>query len=174
VKATKKDSLETIVDLRSSPLDDPSFQAKCKKDLDDHGVLVMPGLLRTEAVSRIRADGEANKHRAYYTSSRHNIYLRPTDPSLPAAHPRNRKVISSKGCITTDQIPAQSALHTLYEDEIFRSFLCNVLGEQGLYEYADPLSSINLHYADHGEELGWHFDNSSFAITLMIQSATDG
>jgi predicted 2-oxoglutarate/Fe(II)-dependent dioxygenase YbiX len=43
-----------------------------------------------------------------------------------------------------------------------------------LYEYADSLSSINLHYASDGQELGWHFDNSSFAITLMIQTAEDG
>jgi predicted 2-oxoglutarate/Fe(II)-dependent dioxygenase YbiX len=43
-----------------------------------------------------------------------------------------------------------------------------------LHEYADPLSSINLHYASNGQELGWHFDNSSFAITLMIQPPEDG
>jgi hypothetical protein len=49
-----------------------------------------------------------------------------------------------------------------------------VLGETALYPYADPLSSINLHYARTGQELGWHFDNSSFAITLMIQPAVKG
>jgi len=43
-----------------------------------------------------------------------------------------------------------------------------------LHEYADPLSSINLHYAGEGQELGWHFDNSSFAITLMIQGPKGG
>ncbi|MCZ2720958.1 hypothetical protein O1D97_04675 [Marinomonas sp. 15G1-11] len=31
------------------------------------------------------------------------------------------------------------------------------------------LPAINLHYASAGQELGWHFDNSSFAITLLIQ-----
>ncbi|MGY8862901.1 MAG: HalD/BesD family halogenase, partial [Pseudomonadales bacterium] len=30
------------------------------------------------------------------------------------------------------------------------------------------------HYASAGQELGWHFDNSSFAITLLIQSPTYG
>ena len=42
------------------------------------------------------------------------------------------------------------------------------------YPYADSLSSINLHYASQGQELGWHFDNSSFAITLLIQSPKAG
>jgi len=40
--------------------------------------------------------------------------------------------------------------------------------------YADPLSSINVHYANRGQELGWHFDNSSFAITLLIQKPNAG
>ena len=81
---------------------------------------------------------------------------------------------SSKGCITTDQIPPSSMLHTLYDDPSFRNFLCAVLDEAALYEYADPLSSINLHYASTGQELGWHFDNSSFAITLLIEKPMGG
>lgn len=89
-------------------------------------------------------------------------------------HARNREVISSKGCITDDQIPPSSPLHTIYDSEIFRNFLCKVLGEEALYDYADSLSSINLHYADEGRELGWHFDNSSFAATLMIQEPEAG
>jgi len=36
------------------------------------------------------------------------------------------------------------------------------------------LSSINIHYASEGEELGWHFDNSSFAITLLLQAPKEG
>ena len=80
----------------------------------------------------------------------------------------------SKGCITTDQIPKSSGLHTLYHAPEFREFLCAVLGIEKLYEYADPLSSINLHYASQSQELGWHFDNSSFAITLMIQTPEQG
>jgi len=83
-------------------------------------------------------------------------------------------VTSSKGCITTDQIPTDSALHKIYHAPEFRNFLCTVLGESQLYEYADTLSSINLHYASEGQELGWHFDNSSFAITLLIEKPRSG
>ena len=36
------------------------------------------------------------------------------------------------------------------------------------------MSSINIHYARLGEELGWHFDNSSFAVTLMIHPVKNG
>ena len=56
----------------------------------------------------------------------------------------------------------------------FRRFLARVVGEAELHEYADPLSSINVHYAAAGQELGWHFDNSSFAVTLLLQAPEDG
>jgi hypothetical protein len=65
-------------------------------------------------------------------------------------------------------------LRALYDAAAFRAFLCAVLGEAELHDYADAVSSINLNYADAGQELGWHFDNSSFAITLMIQAPESG
>ena len=49
-----------------------------------------------------------------------------------------------------------------------------MVGEDALHEYADPLSSINVHYAGEGQELGWHFDNSAFAVTLLLQAPEDG
>lgn len=56
----------------------------------------------------------------------------------------------------------------IYNDDLFKHFLCDMLGEEALY------SSINLHYAPHDKELGWHFDNSSFAITLLVQKPRTG
>jgi hypothetical protein len=97
-----------------------------------------------------------------------------TDPEFSAEHPRNRDVISTKGCITDDLIASNSPLRTLYNSAEFQFFLCDVLGEEALYPYADSLSSINIHYAPHGKELGWHFDNSSFAITLLLQKPLAG
>ena len=36
------------------------------------------------------------------------------------------------------------------------------------------MSSINVHYAGAGKELNWHFDNSEFAITLLLQAPEAG
>jgi hypothetical protein len=163
-----------IVALEQYRLDDVNFRADCKRTLDETGVLVLPGFLKAAAVADIQKEGSENQHLAYYTSDSHNIYLTPPDPEFPDSHPRNRKVLSSKGCITTDQVPDDSMLHTLYAAPEFRKYLCAVLGEKELHEYADSLSSINLHYASEGQELGWHYDNSSFAITLLIQKPASG
>ena len=43
-----------------------------------------------------------------------------------------------------------------------------------MHSYSDSLSSINYNYYQNTQQLGWHFDNASFAITLMIQCAENG
>lgn len=166
--------LANILNLDANPVNDATFKANCKQALATGGVLLLQDFLTPNAIESIRNEGEDNHHLAYFTSSQHNVYLSPADTDLPSDHARNRLITSSKGCITTDQIPTESALHTLYNDDTFKAFLCNVLDEVQLHEYADPLSSINLHYAADTQELGWHFDNSSFAITLLIQKPQAG
>jgi len=166
--------LHELIDLSRYPIDDASFRASCKAQLDAHGVLLIPEFLNNSALETIASEGDANRDKAFYTVSDHNVYLMPEDTDYAQDHPRNRLVSSSKGCITTDQIPPHSPLRTLYNNDDFKAFLCSVLDEQALFEYADPLSSINLHYASEGQELGWHFDNSSFAITLLIQEPDAG
>ena len=166
--------LSDIVSLADYPIEAAHFRQLCKQQLDSVGALVMPGFLTPAAIAAVAEEGRAKQSQAYYTQDQHNIYLKEPDPALPAQHPRNRRVKSSKGCITDDQIDRDSPLRTLYDAGLFRSFLADVLGEDQLYPYADPLSSINLHYAADGQELGWHFDNSSFAITLLIQKPEQG
>ncbi|RDE25060.1 2OG-Fe(II) oxygenase [Motiliproteus coralliicola] len=166
--------LEQIIQFNEYPLSDTAFQQRCKQHLDEHGALVLPDFISAEALTKICQEGAHKKHLAYYSKDDHNVYLKDPDPDFADDHPRNQPVQSSKGCITDNQIAEDSPLRTLYDAETFRDFLATVLGEQGLYNYADPMSSINLHYADEGQELGWHFDNSSFAITLLIQSPEAG
>ncbi len=167
-------NLSFILNLEKHSNLDDDYASQCKATLDKDGVLPLRDFLTAEALESIRQEGEDHAHKAYYTASDHNVYLSPEDKSYSSDHPRNRSVASSKGCITTDQIPAGSKLHALYNNETFKAFLCSVLDEATLHKYADPLSSINLHYASEGQELGWHFDNSSFAITLLIQKPEAG
>lgn len=166
--------LAQILDLTANPIDDQEYRTQCKAQLDRDGALVLRGFMRSDAVDSVQREGVENADKAFYCEQSHNVYLCPRDEEFPEDHPRNRQVVSSKGCITDDQIPADSPLHALYDSKSLQDFFSFVLGEEALYEYADPLSSINLHYAGEGKELGWHFDNSSFAITLLIQKPEGG
>lgn len=167
-------NLEQVIQRQEYPINDISFQQKCKHTLGEQGALVLPNFLSPASIKQIIDEGEAKKGQAYFSQNNHNVFLKPSDPAFPMNHPRNRQVQSSKGCITDDQITSDSPLRTLYDSDEFRTFLANVLGEEQLYNYADPLSSINLHYASKGQELGWHFDESSFATTLLLQSPEAG
>ena len=166
--------LTTIIDYEKHPLKSVDFRVQCKQQLDANGVLVLSELLLPSAIKKLIEEANLNEHLAYYCESSHNVYLRQEDESLPESHPRNQIVSSSKGCITDDQVPRESPLKVLYGAKEFQDFLCAVLGENALYKYDDNLSSVNVHYAHEGQELGWHFDNSSFAITLLIQKPKDG
>ena len=166
--------MSALIRFDLHPLADADWRRACREQLNQHGALVLRQFLQPAALQAIIAEGDAQRHLAYHTASKHNVYLMKKDEAFSADHPRNRDVISTKGCITDDVIAADSPLRQLYNDELFKSFLCDVLGEEALYPYADPLSSINLHYAPDGQELGWHFDNSSFAITLLVQKPRAG
>jgi len=166
--------LAPLLNLSAHPITDAGYTATCQQQLAASGALVLRGFLTPAALAAIKQEGEDNQHLAFYASSQHNVYLQKPDDAFAADHPRNRQVVSSKGCITDEEIPAASALRTLYDSDAFKAFLCGVLQEQQLFPYADNLSSINLHYAHAGQELGWHFDNSSFAITLLIQKPEAG
>lgn len=167
-------ALSDIIDTHRYPLGDADFRAHCQATLQSDGALVLAGFMKPDAVEQVRQEGLTKQPQAYYTTNQHNVYLSDADPSFSDDHPRNRRVNSSKGCITDDQIDADSPLRRLYDASEFRDYLGTVLEEASLHPYADPLSSINLHYASEGQELGWHFDNSSFATTLLIEKPAQG
>ena len=152
----------------------PDFVADCQNRLSRDCVLVLPGFIQDAALDEMRQDALAKEAQAYFCTQSHSVYLTPPDKTFDDHHPANRTVTSSKGCICDDQIGRASALRQLYNSAGFKSFIAETTGEQALYPYSDPLSSINVHYANRGQELGWHFDNSSFAITLLIQKPKAG
>ena len=167
-------NLAQIINLQEYPITDIAFQEQSRQAVVENGVLSMPNFLKAEALESIRREGNEKCDHAYFKRNLHNVFLSPQDDKYPKDHAYNRQVESSKGCITDDVIEAGSPLRTLYDSQEVKDFLCHVFAERALYPYADPLSSINLHYAEKGQELGWHFDNSSFAITLMVQAALKG
>lgn len=166
--------IDDIIDLDRHPLADEAYIAQARAHLDKTGTLCLEGFLKPDALAALVKEAEAQAHLAYFTTNTHNVYLTPKDDTLGDDHIFNRQITSSKGCICTDHVPAESGLHLIYHDEGFKDFIAAVVGQAGLYPYADPLSSINVHYAHDGQELGWHFDNSSFAITLLLQAPLAG
>lgn len=162
------------LDIARHPIGNGDYVTACRDRLDREGALVLSGFASPASVARVVAQSAPRETEAFYAASTHNVYLTPSNDELPADHAFNRQVRSSKGLIADDQVPADSPLRDIYHDDDFRRFLCGVLGIDEIHPYADELSSINVHFAADGLELGWHFDNSSFAVTMLLQAPEGG
>jgi len=162
------------IDTENHRITAADYAERCKAQLDASGALVLPGFFRSDAIDAIVAESAPHEGAAFYAGSTHNVWLTPNDASLPQGHVFNRQVVSTKGLIADDQIPPGSPLRDVYNDASFQAFLCAVRGIEAIHPYADDLSSINVHFAAEGMELGWHFDNSSFAVTMLLQAPEAG
>ncbi len=162
------------IDSARHPITDPGYQKRCRAELERAGALVLEGFFEPSAIAEVVADFVGRSDEAFYASTTHNVYLTARDPNLADDHAFNRQVASSKGLLADDRIDEGSPLKAIYADESFRRFLCSVLDIDSIHPYADALSSVNVHFAAAGQELGWHFDNSSFAVTMLLRAPECG
>ena len=105
--------LNHIINEQSYDLLDIDFAVECKKDLDQRGVLTLPNFLNAKTLIELVAEAEDCASQAYYTDSTHNVYLTKIDTNYASDHVINKQLVSSKGCICTDQIPSGSKLEQL-------------------------------------------------------------
>jgi hypothetical protein len=101
-------------------------------------------------------------------------YLGLPDESFPAGHPRRAEVRSSLGAVAYDLIGSDSLLRALYEWDVLLDAVSQMLDRQPLYRYADPFGALNVAVMGDGDELGWHFDQTDFVVSIALQSAQVG
>ena len=165
---------EQTIDLVRHPIDDAGYRSTCRNELARTGVLVLARFFTVAAVERVVAEFAGRESEAFYAQSTHNVWLTEPDPTLGADHVFNRQIVSTKGLLADDQINDDSPLKSVYNDAQFRKFVAEVVGLDAVHPYADPMSSVNVHFHRDGEELGWHFDNSAFAVTAPFQLPEGG
>src|SRR5580704_16882508 len=112
--------------------------------------------------------------RAWASDQSHTVYFEPPDDSAGGDHPRALLQHSAKKAVAYDLIPAGAPIRRLYESADLTGFIAAVLGKRVLYRSADPLDALEIAIFGDGDELGWHFDNSEFSVTMMYQQAEAG
>ncbi|WP_458320011.1 HalD/BesD family halogenase [Mycolicibacterium brisbanense] len=169
-----------VVDLDRYPINDldsdrgRAFLAECREQLRRDGVCNLPGFVTTEAVAEmIRQAGELASA-AHRTDDTHTVYFEPTDETVTATHPGAAQQRSAKKTIACDQIPVDAPIRRLYDSDDLTDFIAAVLGKAELHRSADLLDAVMIALFDNGDELGWHFDRSEFAVTVMYQEAESG
>lgn len=166
---------EGVVDIDKYPVHDldgargRELVAWCRAQLALDGCCTLAGFLLPEAIAdMVRISGEVAA-KAWVTDRPHNIYFTPPAKDLPATDPRAHLERSAKHGIAYDYIPADAPMRRLYESPELTRFVAAALGKDVLYRSADPLDAFQITRFYPGEELGWHFDNSEFSVTVMYQ-----
>jgi len=173
--------LAEIVDLDRYPIDRLESEHRrrlvesCREALGREGAVKLVGFIRPEAVERLVADASEIAPRGYPNDAAHNAYFDDEkDETLPDDHPRRILVRSAQKAVAMDLLPPDFGARAIYESDVVTRFVADALEKDTLYQSADPLDGCNLTVYEEGDELGWHFDQSEFSVTLMIQRAERG
>ena len=163
-------SLTEFVDLDAARAAAPRHNAQ----LRERGVSVIPGFVSTAGIARMVDESDKLAVDAYHQDVQGTPYLELPDPGWPDGHPRVTWTRSSVHTVGYDQFPTSSLVRELFEWDAFLDYLSGVLGRSPLYRYADPIGALNLAVMTDGDELGWHYDQTDFVVSLAIQSSETG
>jgi hypothetical protein len=169
-----------LVDLDRYPVDDldsPKAHeviACHAEQLRERGVSVLPGFVPSEVVATMVEECDALADQSYHQDTQGTPYLELPSDGWPAGHPRVTWARSSVHTIGYDQFPSSSAMRQLYERDDLLVFVGRILGREPLFRYADPIGALNLAVMVEGDELGWHYDQTDFVVSLALQSSEQG
>ncbi len=174
-------ALEQIVDLARYPIDrlgDPAGRAliaQARSALHEAGACDLPGFLLPDAIDAAVESALSVRGLAFRTEQTHDVeFSGLPEASLPADDPRRTRIRSAKEGTALDGIPRDSPVLSLYESDALLRFVGAALEIDALFRSDDPLGALNYMYYQPGDELGWHFDNADFVVTLMLQAPESG
>ena len=142
--------------------------------LADAGVSILPGFLTPDAVRLLCREADELAPQAHFSEANGTPYLERPDRSFAEGHPRRFLVHSALRALAYDQFPPSSPLRALYEWPPMMMFIGAVLGRSPLFPYADPMGALNLAIMVEGDELGWHFDQTDFVVSIALQDSDGG
>lgn len=179
-RSTTSAAYDDVVDLGRYPIHElastegEELVARCRAELADLGACTLAGFCTAGAVDEMVAIGLALADKAWVSDQQHTAYFLPVDPSVPETDARARQVRSAKRGIAYDHLPTDAPMRRLYESDDMTRFVAAVLDKPELFRSADPLDALQVTLFEEGDELGWHFDNSEFSVTVMYQPAEAG
>jgi len=169
-----------IVDLQRYPIADlectesRAFAEQCRLRYLETGLCILPEFITPEAHKVLTEEANAISNQAYFCKSTHNAYLTEDDPNVSADDVSQRQEQTFVGSVAYDQIAEDTHLRRLYLWDPLMDFIGFVLGKDKFYRFADPLGACSINVFVEGGEHGWHFDESEFTVTLMLQAPETG
>ncbi len=172
--------LAELVDVERYPIDDPDGAGKdlierCRRNLDESALCCLPGFVTPSALSAAKEEILALQDDAYFVQSEERTLYSWRDPSgLPADHAARIASPHRLGSITRDKFAADGVLNGLFERDELTEFIRRCLGIESLYRVECPYLSMNVKVMQKGAQHGWHFDANDGAVSLLVQTASEG
>lgn len=174
-------AIADLIDLDRYPIHElesgtaQSLVEECRDALSSEGACRLDGFVRADAVERMASEARTLAGQGYPNDDTHNCYFDDEiDDSLPEDHPRRIRVRSAQKAVAMDLLPEDFGPRRIYASEEVLAFVAAALEKDVLYPSGDPLDGVNMTVYEEGDELGWHFDQSEFSVTLMIQRSEGG
>ena len=171
-------TLEEYVNSDFYPIDNPdSFDWRnlvdqCKSSLNKSGICILKKFVRNNIIEKMVYEADKSFHLSHSSKESHNVFFQDIN-SFPANHPLRKKEYTSINSIPYDYINSKDILHKLYNWDPLMDFLSPILGHR-LYRMADPMAALTINCMNHGQNHGWHYDESQVTITLLIQEPIAG
>lgn len=140
-----------LVDTDRWPLDDAALVAGLNRQFEEENIAILPGFIKEECIADLVAECDRLAKIAYHTTVNANLDV-----------------------VAYDQFPGDSKIRALYEWDPLMEFVGSILGEPVLHRYADPFGALNLAVMRDGHELGWHFDQTDFVVSIALQPSLEG
>lgn len=169
-----------LVNLERYPIDDATsagdaaFVRACWNRFVEDGLCMLPDFIRPAALEVLAEEANGCAGEAWFCNGTHNVYLTQGETRTPAGDVAGRQERTYVGSVPYDRIGADSSLRRLYLWDPLRDFIGAVLGKSRLHRFADPLGACSVNVFVDGGEHGWHFDESEFSVTLMLQAPESG
>lgn len=170
-----------IVDVERYPLDRPGTPGwhalvdQVRASLTDDGLVTLPDFLTAPALAHAAQEIAAI---APHVPMRHHsasVYHRADlEQEADATDPRRHQLEWFAGHVTRDMIPPYACAHRLYVSAQFKQFIAACVGQDRVFEYADPLAGLVATVLPPGGTYPWHYDTNEFVATIMTQQPDGG
>jgi hypothetical protein len=173
--------LDGLIDLDRYPLDQPGSPAwkklvlDVRGQLDENGSACLAGFLTSEALGNAATEVAAIARHVPIREHSGSVYARTDlEAELDAGDPRRARLAWNAGHVTRDMFPPYSPAHRLYVSACFKAFIASVVGQERVFEYADPLAGLVATVLPPEGQYPWHYDTNEYVVTIMTQQPESG
>lgn len=136
------------------------------------GTVIFPEFLTKAALGSCVEDARAQEDGAFTTDDTHTAYLKAKDALFPDNSIYNHEMRTQVASIAFDELPPGSQLSELYRNPKLLNLVSSVV-QNTLYLSDDPLGCCSINVFRPSYHHSFHFDESEFSTTLMLQEASN-